>query len=116
MKIQTRTLCLIEKNNIECEKCGISLNKRLFKNTKIAFSINSKTNSGFICTHCIQLCKNNTSIYQTLEQINRFLRENIKEINLKLNKKIIYQKKYREENKEKIKKYKKLVSFPYSIG
>ena len=36
MKVQTRTLCLIEKDNIICDRCGISINQRLYKNNRIA--------------------------------------------------------------------------------
>ena len=77
MKNQCRTLCLILKQNIICEKCGISLNKRLYRKRRVAFSLNSKTNSGFICIHCVLNSKNKSVYYQTVKEVNRFLKEKI---------------------------------------
>ena len=75
MKFQCRTLCLIEKGNIICDNCGISLNKRLYRNKRIALSLNSKANSGFRCIHCVLNYKNTPTLHRTIEQINQFLKD-----------------------------------------
>jgi len=78
MKFQTRTLCLVKKDNIICDRCGISINQRLYKNNRIALSTNSKQNFGFLCIHCVLNSKNKSiTSYRTVEQINQFLKENI---------------------------------------
>jgi len=104
----------VEKNSITCDKCGISLNQRLYKNKRIALSTNSRINSGFLCIHCVLHCKNKPTIYRTIEQVNQFLKENIEEFNLILKKKFDYQKKlklqskkYHKEHKEEAKNYRK---------
>jgi len=71
--MKTRALCIVTKKNIRCEKCDILLEQRLYRNQKIAFSISPKSNSGFLCVKCIQLCKKKPTIYKTTEQLDQFL-------------------------------------------
>ena len=74
MNIQTLTLCLVEKDHILCDKCGVSLNNRLFKNKRIALSTSKNSLYGFICVKCFLNPKSARTLQCTQEQLDEFVK------------------------------------------
>lgn len=81
--MKTRTLCLVEKKHLRCDRCDLPLNVRTWKNEIIALSINKRENCGFLCVKCILNSKKNCTFYRTKKQLDEFLRKNLEEIIIK---------------------------------
>ena len=64
---------LCETLHQETTLCQVSI----WKNKKIALSINKKKRCGFICVKCILTSKDHPTFYRTKKQLDEFLKQKL---------------------------------------